>query len=227
MKNKQFIVLLIMLGIIVALTTVVMKFHSPTAVEESEDPMTARQKVELQSLIGQAYFLMSNGDYTYAENILSRLFEISPNDILGLQMSGQIYFNTGRYKEAENVFRKLILQLPENGSNYNNLAQILAQQKDYKNAIIYLKKALELDPDVLLLHFNLAELYLLADDKESAVEQLRIAFEMAKKQRILVLNLSAFKSLESEKSYRQLVSDYVASQLTFADDSVGGENEQN
>ncbi|MBR7128386.1 MAG: tetratricopeptide repeat protein [Lentisphaeria bacterium] len=222
--------LIILLAVVFALTAVVMKFYTPKDKStDTQELQSLRERQEIQILLGQAYFLMSNGDYVYAENTLNRLFEKSPNNILALQMQGQIYFNTARYAEAENTFRKLISINPENASNYNNLGQALAAKNDLKNAIVYLKRAIEIAPEVVMPYFNLAELYLRIGDKKAAIESLRIAFEVALKNRTLILNLSAFSALESEAEYRSLIAELLEKQLKLPAEKIeeDSKNEQN
>ena len=190
-----------------------MKFYTPKEKENVGELQSLRERQEIQILLGQAYFLMSNGDYVYAENTLKRLFEKSPNNVLALQMLGQIYFNTERYQEAENVFQKLMSFIPEDAANYNNLGQAFAKQGDFKNAIIYLQRAIEINPNVIMLYFNLAELYLKTGDKKSAISTLHSAFDLALKSHTLILNLSAFAELESEEEYRNLIAGIIKNQL--------------
>lgn len=220
MKNRQLILLIILLLIVFALTAVVMKFYTPKEKENPRELQSLRDRQEMQILLGQAYFLMSNGDYGYAENTLKRLFEKSPNNILALQMLGQIYFNTERYSEAEGVFRKLINFTPDDAANFNNLGQALAKQGDFKNAVIYLQKAIEINPKVLMLYFNLAELYLKMGDKKEAISSLRIAFDLALKSRTLILNLSAFSELETEEEYRNLIAEIIKNQIEFSSEKT-------
>ena len=225
MKNRQLILLIVLLLIVFSLTALVMKFYTPKDATKQEEVQTLRERQEIQILLGQAYFLMSNGNYDLAENALTRLFEKSPNNILALQMSGQIYFNTKRYSEAENIFRKLINLIPDNASNYNNLGQTLAQQGDYKKAVTYLEKAIALTPNVVTPYFNLAELYLKLHDKKQAIETLRKAFDIAIDTRVLFLNLSAFRELEDDPEYNDLINETIKRQLAPIAEKSEGANE--
>lgn len=209
MRNKQFISLIIILLTVFALTAVVMKYYQPIDTTEREKVLSLKEKQEIQNLIGQAYFAISQEEYESAERTLYRLFEKSPNNILALQMLGQIYFKTKRYASADKIFRKLILLQPQIASNYNNLGQSLAYQKDYKNGITYLRRSLELDPNVTMPYFNLAEVYMKMGDKKQAIIELKKAIEIARSQRVLILNINAFKELEGEVEYRDLIKNLI------------------
>ena len=84
-----------------------------------------------------------------SESLLTRSYQLSPNDSETLRLLGVVNGIKGNHLEAVKYFTKVVEAEPKNATGYLNLSNAYRNAGDAANADKYMKNALAIDPEVL------------------------------------------------------------------------------
>ena len=84
-----------------------------------------------------------------SESLLTRSYQLSPNDSETLRLLGVVNGIKGNHLEAVKYFTKVVEAEPKNATGYLNLSNAYRNAGDTANADKYMKNALAIDPEVL------------------------------------------------------------------------------
>jgi tetratricopeptide (TPR) repeat protein len=84
-----------------------------------------------------------------SQSLLSKSYQLSPNDSETLRLLGVVNGIKGNHLEAVKYFTKVIEAEPKNASGYLNLSNAYRNAGDLINADKYMKTAIAIDPEVL------------------------------------------------------------------------------
>lgn len=230
--NKNLIILLIALGIIVLLTVVVINTRIIKQTERGEaanltieehsapDPYNKtekkpsnlrqplrndREKAEMLLLLNKAYTAMAEGNLPLAENHVKTVLIFEPDNYSALSLLGRIFYTTKNFSQAEAVFRR---QSELNGSDahvYNNLGQTMAKQNKFDEAIKSMNIAAGLDPESPFIALNLSGMYSVTGDKVKSIKYFKKAFERLGEQIVPISYDPTLNNIRDEPEFRQII----------------------
>ena len=104
---------------------------------------------------------------------LTRVLELSPNDVPALILLGRLFLDQGQPEKAEPLFERARQQAPQTVAVLLGLGQSALARKDYAGAVAVLEEALKADPSATSIHSPLAMAYRGLGDTARATEHLR------------------------------------------------------
>ncbi len=233
--NKNLILLLIALTIVVLLTIVVINSriikqtergeasglaiaeqpmsdpYSHSKVEKKTVPHQVKLKVneqsEMQILLNKAYAEMAAGNVNAAENYIKTVLIFEPDNYAALALLGRILYNDKKYSQAEAVFRR---QSELNGKDahvYNNLGQTMAKQNKFDEAIKSMNIAAGLDPESPFIALNLSGMYSVTGDKEKSIKYFKKAFQRLGEQIVPISYDPTLNNIREEPEFKRIIED--------------------
>lgn len=230
--NKNLIILLIALGIIVLLTVVVINTRIIKQTERGEaanltieeqfapdpynktekKPSNLRQpaqydheKAEMLLLLNKAYTAMAEGNLPLAENHVKTVLIFEPDNYSALSLLGRIFYTKKNFSQAEAVFRR---QSELNGNDahvYNNLGQTMAKQNKFDEAIKSMNIAAGLDPESPFIALNLSGMYSVTGDKVKSIKYFKKAFERLGEQIVPISYDPTLNNIRDEPEFRKII----------------------
>ena len=119
------------------------------------------------------YLHKSRGAPDKAIADLTRVLELSPNDVPALILLGRLYLDQGQPEKAEPLFERARTNAPQTVAVLLGLGQAALARKDYAGAVAVLEEALDADSSALSIHSPLAMAYRGLGDTARATEHLR------------------------------------------------------
>lgn len=120
-----------------------------------------------------AHLRKSRGEPAKAIADLTRVVELSPNDVAGLVWLGRMYMDQGEAEKADPLFVRARDAAPGTVAALLGLGQTALARKDFSAAISVLEEALRVDPGAASLHSPLAMAYRGLGDRSRAEAHLR------------------------------------------------------
>lgn len=159
---------------------------------------TERYKNGLATQYGYALALSGSGQHKLARQIIIKLLQKKPDDLLLLAAQGEIEFAARRYQDASNILAGALLLYPDNNALTLLYADVLLQNKQADRARIVLQRHIKLhqtEPNVYKLlaqaeeesghrvnaHQTMAEYHYYNGELHSAIDQLTIALTLIDK----------------------------------------------
>ena len=146
-----------------------------------------------------------------------KVIELSPNNSLGYNNLGNMYFNYRELQKAEDNL-KMALSIESKLSTYNLLAHVAELRSQYNKALEYRLKTVELGPDFGALWLNLGHAYAMTGDslnaRKSWLRVISVEWDnVAKKSNergAIYLTAVAYASLGEEELARECIALYKA-----------------
>jgi Tfp pilus assembly protein PilF len=184
MKNRKLTVLLIILGGVVALTTLLITTYR---MPEPETRMPrSRKKSALSEFVRLAIFDIEANRVAEAEKNLKAAIAKNPGDDIAIRLLGRFYYDRAQYEDAEKMFMLLIEHDSTDASAYNNLGQVLFRRGKTTEALNALKTSLSLNPNSALAHLNIAWIYSVNGDKELSREHLEKSRQLLDRNSVII-----------------------------------------
>jgi tetratricopeptide (TPR) repeat protein len=119
------------------------------------------------------YLHKSRGAPDKAIADLTRVLELSPDDVPALILLGRLHLDQGEPEKAEPLFARARQNAPQTVAVLLGLGQSALARKDYAGAVAVLEEALKADSSALSIHSPLAMAYRGLGDTARATEHLR------------------------------------------------------
>jgi tetratricopeptide (TPR) repeat protein len=133
---------------------------------------------QVQKII--AYIYAMQGKYVESKEMLLKVLEFAPEDIISLSILSYVFYKAKLYEQALKFYQKAVKVDPENAKLLNNIGFILIETGlNVEKGMEYVRKALRLKPEHPSYLDSLGWGYYMQSDYEKAVETLRKAFELA------------------------------------------------
>lgn len=129
-------------------------------------------------LLGLARALVELREHAQAEEVLNRIFRLTPGEPDATNLYGLIALAKGDTERAVALFLDVVKQRPDHAVAYNNIGHALQVDGWLTQAVWYYRKALELDPDLSVAHLNLGNALLPVNQEKEALHHLRIALQL-------------------------------------------------
>jgi tetratricopeptide (TPR) repeat protein len=136
----------------------------------AERPVVA-DHIGASTFIEKGWSRISLGDYTGAEESLTKALQLAPNDPQAESLLGWSQMLLEKYDDALMQFQKVLMREPGNALARINVGYICLKKGIFGEAIEHLSKAIRLDNDrkaTLYAHFYLGLVYLERDMFEDA-----------------------------------------------------------
>jgi tetratricopeptide (TPR) repeat protein len=136
----------------------------------AERPVVA-DHIGASTFIEKGWSRISLGDYTGAEESLTKALQLAPNDPQAVSLLGWAQMLLEKYDDALMQFQKVLMREPGNALARINVGYICLKKGIFGEAIEHLSKAIRLDNDrkaTLYAHFYLGLVYLERDMFEDA-----------------------------------------------------------
>src|SRR3954453_8419141 len=137
---------------------------------EAERPVVA-DHIGASTFIEKGWSRISLGDYSGAEESLSKALQLAPNDPQAESLLGWAQMLQEKYDDALMQFQKVLMREPGNALARINVGYICLKKQIFGEAIEHLSRAIRLDSDrkaTLYAHFYLGLVYLERDMFEDA-----------------------------------------------------------
>ena len=143
--------------------------HAPEFV--GDRPVVHADHLGAWTFIEQGWNLISAGDYTGAEAVLTKALELSPGEAQAESLLGWAMMLNERYDEALLAFRKVLMREPANALARVNLGYVCLRKGLLNESIEHLSRAIRLDRDrraTMYANFYLGLVYLERDMLDDA-----------------------------------------------------------
>ncbi len=152
-----------------------------------------------------------NGNYKDSLEIIKKVLELSPNDILMRMKLAEIYYREGMNQEAI--------------GEYKNTAQFLKENNRFDEYIRVLERLTAIDPENIEHLIEIAEIYLSRGDFTTTMQKLQQAYKINPKEpRVLNLIADVFRKnnqiANAVAAYKELLNVYTASGKTKEADGI-------
>jgi tetratricopeptide (TPR) repeat protein len=152
--------------------------QSEEAIEEYKKaiPLASDQELSYQILPHKhlSLELLSLERYEEALESLQKWIELTPENILALNLLGRAYIETDRFLEAKKVINKVLALEPTDdiaNCNYGIICNLLG---DPNRAMIYLENVLAMEPDHEIAHINYGTSLIQTGRYDEAIEHLSL-----------------------------------------------------
>jgi tetratricopeptide (TPR) repeat protein len=136
-----------------------------------EKPVVRADHIGASTFIEKGWSKISLGDFSGAEQALTRALELSPNDPQAESLLGWALMLQDKFDQALLTFQKVLVREPQNALARINVGYICLKKRIFGEAIEHLSRAIRLDNDkkaTLYAHFYLGLVYLERDMFEDA-----------------------------------------------------------
>jgi Flp pilus assembly protein TadD len=177
---------------------------------------TSRAARSLESL-AQAATAINENQLPHAEELLTSILAITPNDADALNLLGVVRAKQNRITDAERLFRRAISSSPSHVGAHINLAELLMTHDRPQDAMPVLLRAYKLAPSRPEINLNLATLFIARSNYTQAYEHLRLISRDAFNDEYFVLMLRTMIELKRTEELRELVTQFRQANSTAAE----------
>lgn len=134
-------------------------------------PAVHADHIGASTFIEKGWSMISAGDYTGAERVLSKALQLSPDNPQAESLLGWAQMLQDNFDEALLNFQKVLVREPQNALARVNVGYICLKKRIFGEAIEHLSRAIRLDNDKkanLYAHFYLGLVYLEREMYEDA-----------------------------------------------------------
>ena len=110
--------------------------------------------MENQNLLQKASELYKSGQLPEAEQVLTGILHLQPENIATLHTLGMIAYDNKQYRRAVNLISKAIALSPPNAALFSNRGLALYHLNDVKASLEDYFKAISINPHIAVTHFN-------------------------------------------------------------------------
>ncbi|HEY6578033.1 MAG TPA: tetratricopeptide repeat protein, partial [Rhizomicrobium sp.] len=154
----------------------------------------------------QALAHLDRNEAPQAEQIVSRLLAVVPEDPQALQLMGVVHGMQGRFDEAENFYRRSLAVDPAQPHVHRNLGNLLKNRRRFDESIREQREAIRLKPNYVEAHLDLALALSGKGDHEAALKSCRDALRIQPNYLFAKQTLAAeLSALERPKEAEQLL----------------------
>jgi protein O-GlcNAc transferase len=118
-----------------------------------------------------------------ADELLSQVLTLSPENLRALDLLGFVRFFQGRYEECENLCRQALIIKPDHAYAMSGLGMALARQNKLEAGVQMLERAMDTSPAWPEPYWDAAVILLEAGDKARAASFLQRGIRFAPKSR--------------------------------------------
>jgi tetratricopeptide (TPR) repeat protein len=130
----------------------------------------------LDILLNFTKYLISNNNWTGAQNVIDYVLSLYPNNQDALNLNGVICKNTNQVPKAIGLFQYIIQNInPDYFQAYYNLGNCFLLNKDYDKALAYFEKCIEINREYKNAYLNKAHVLMIQHRTEEAKKIMEIA----------------------------------------------------
>ena len=150
-----------------------LKAAQPSSAPEFEParPAVHADHIGASTFVEKGWNMISAGDYTGAERVLTKALQLSPDDPQAESLLGWAQMLQDNFDDALLNFQKVLVREPQNALARVNVGYICLKKRIFGEAIEHLSRAIRLDNDrkaILYAHFYLGLVYLEREMYEDA-----------------------------------------------------------
>lgn len=142
------------------------------------EPVPAKQQDELRTLVNEAVFAASQGDYETAEKRYIAAIRLDTKNIEAYWGLSDVYRAQGHLEEAEETCKFLLQLEPSNDQVYTKLAELAEEQGKKEQAVQYYEQALLINDGVSSRYAKIAALLSDLEQYDTALESMKQAIEL-------------------------------------------------
>ena len=138
---------------------------------ETARPSVHADHIGASTFVEKGWNMISAGDYTGAERVLTKALQLAPDDPQAESLLGWAQMLQDNFDDALLNFQKVLVREPQNALARVNVGYICLKKRIFGEAIEHLSRAIRLDNDkkaTLYAHFYLGLVYLEREMYEDA-----------------------------------------------------------
>ena len=136
----------------------------------------------IEDLVLEARNYAEKGDWTKAEELTNKIFQIKPASQKALQIYAFVLFNKNKFIEAINAIQEVIQNTKFAQVNYELLGSCYMRLKQFENAKEIYLKILEIDPQNVNAHLELSYIYLIKEKWDEGWSHYEFRYSKANQQ---------------------------------------------